>query len=191
MGHRRGLKPTARHDLPGAAPARLGIVDLQIITTLGAGLLLAIAVLGTVIPVLPGSLLAIGTLLAWGWILGSPAAWWCAGIGIGIALAGWSASTVLTGRNLKQQQIPRGSILLAIALAIVGMFVVPVVGLFAGFALGLIVGEYWRRKDFGAALRSSGAALKAMGLGVLVEFGCAALASSVWMIGVIVHFYTR
>ena len=48
-----------------------------------------------------------------------------------------------------------------------------------------------RRKDFGAALRASGSALKAMGIGVLVEFGCAALASSVWMIGVIVHFATR
>ena len=108
-----------------------------------------------------------------------------------LALAGWSASTVLTGRNLKQQKIPRGSIALALALAIVGMFVIPVLGLFLGFAEGLVLGEYARRRDFPAALRASGSALKAMGLGVLVEFGCAALASSVWMIGVIAHFATR
>lgn len=166
-------------------------MDIQIITTVLAGLLLAVAVVGTVVPVLPGSLLAIGTLLAWGWILGGPAAWWSAGIGMALALAGWSASAVLTGRNLKQQNIPRGSIALAVALAVVGMFVIPVLGLFLGFALGLVLGEFGRRKDFGAALRASGSALKAMGIGVLVEFGCAALASSVWMIGVIVHFATR
>lgn len=167
------------------------LVDIEIITTVGAGLLLVVAVLGTVLPVLPGSLLAIATLLAWGAILGSPAAWWCAGIGMGIALAGWSASTVLTGRSLARQKIPRGSIALAIALAVVGMFVIPVLGLFIGFGLGLVLGEYARRRELGAALRASGSALKAMGVGVLVEFGCAALASSVWMIGVVLHFSTR
>ena len=166
-------------------------MDIQIITTVIAGILLAVAALGTIIPVLPGSLLAVGTLLAWGWIIGSPATWWAAGIGMAIALAGWSASTVLTGRNLKQQLIPRGSVFLAIVLAIVGMFLIPVVGLFLGFGVGLLAGEYARRKNLPEALRASGSALKAMGLGMLVEFGCAALASSVWMIGVIVHFSTR
>ncbi|MFL4479465.1 DUF456 domain-containing protein [Paeniglutamicibacter sp. ORCA_105] len=166
-------------------------MDIQIITSVVAGLLLTVAVVGTIVPVLPGSLLAIGTLLAWGWILGSPAAWWCAGIGMALALAGWSASTVLTGRNLQQQKIPRGSITLGVVLAVVGMFLIPVLGLFIGFAVGLVLGEFRRRKDFPAALRASGSALKAMGVGVLVEFGCAALAASVWMIGVITHFATR
>lgn len=166
-------------------------MDIQIITSVVAGLLLTVAVVGTIVPVLPGSLLAIGTLLAWGWILGSPAAWWCAGIGMALALAGWSASTVLTGRNLQQQKIPRGSIALGIVLAVVGMFLIPVLGLFIGFAVGLVLGEFRRRKDFPAALRASGSALKAMGVGVLVEFGCAALAASVWTIGVITHFATR
>lgn len=166
-------------------------MDTQIITTVIAGLLLAVAALGTIIPVLPGSLLTLGTLLAWGWILGSGASWWSAGIGMAIALAGWSASTVLTGRNLKKQMIPRGSVFLAVVLGIVGMFVVPVLGLFLGFGVGLVVGEYSRRRNLTEALRASGSALKAMGIGVVVEFGCAALASSVWMIGVIVHFSTR
>ncbi len=166
-------------------------MDTQIITTVIAGLLLAVAALGTIIPVLPGSLLTLGTLLAWGWILGSGASWWSAGIGMAIALAGWSASTVLTGRNLKKQMIPRGSVFLAVALGIVGMFVVPVLGLFLGFGVGLLVGEYSRRRNLTEALRASGSALKAMGTGMVVEFGCAALASSVWMIGVIAHFSTR
>lgn len=166
-------------------------MDIQIITTVIAGILLAVAVLGTIIPVLPGSLLAVGALLAWGWILGSSASWWAAGIGMAIALAGWSASTVLAGRELKQQLIPRGSILLAVVLAIIGMFLIPVVGLFLGFGIGLLAGEYSRRRNLPKAVRASASVLRAMGVGMLAEFGCAALASSLWMIGVIVHFSTR
>jgi len=70
------------------------------------------------------------------------------------------------------------------------MFVIPFAGLFLGFAGGLLLGEYVRRREFRVALDSSIGALKAMGLGMLVEFLMVSLASSVWMVGVIVHFAT-
>ncbi|MEE1620903.1 DUF456 domain-containing protein [Zafaria sp. Z1313] len=166
-------------------------MDPQIVVTVIAGLLLAVAALGTVYPILPGSWLAIATLLAWAWILGSPAAWTMAALGMLVAAVGWSASAVLTGRNLKQQRIPKGSVLVALVCAVVGMFAIPVVGLFVGFGAGLLASEFARRRDFGAALRASGSALKATGIGILIEFGCAALAASLWMIGVVWHFATR
>jgi len=166
-------------------------VDTQIIVTIVAGLLLVVAAVGTVYPILPGSWLAIGALLGWGWILGSGASWTAAILGMAIAGVGWAASAVLTGRNLQRQRIPKGSIAVALACAIVGMFLIPIVGLFVGFGLGLFLSEFARRKDFGAAMRASGSALKATGIGILVEFGCAALASSVWAIGVVWHFATR
>lgn len=166
-------------------------MDLQIVYTILAGLLLVVSALGTIFPVLPGSLLAIGTLLAWGWLLGSGASWWAAGLGMAIAVLGWSASAVLTGRKLKQHAIPRGSILTALIGAIGGAFLIPVVGLFLGFAVGLFAGEAIRRREASGALASSWAALKAMGLGIVVELGCVLLASSMWVIGVVVHFATR
>ncbi|MFY9677705.1 DUF456 domain-containing protein [Glutamicibacter protophormiae] len=166
-------------------------MDLQIVYTILAGLLLVVSALGTIFPILPGSLLAMGTLLAWGWLLGSGASWWAAGLGIAIAFLGWSASAVLTGRKLKQHAIPKGSILAALIGAIAGAFLIPVVGLFLGFAVGLFVGEAIRRGETSGALASSWAALKAMGLGIVIELGCVLLASSVWMIGVITHFATR
>ena len=76
------------------------------------------------------------------------------------------------------------------AAAVAGMFLIPVVGLFVGFAAGLLVSEYARRRDLSAALGSAGAALKATGTGILIEFGLACLAASVWTIGVVVHFST-
>jgi uncharacterized protein YqgC (DUF456 family) len=166
-------------------------VDTQIVVTVVAGLLLAVAAIGTVYPVLPGSLLAIVTLTAWAWIIGSPEAWTVAVIGSVIAGVGWSASAVLTGRKLRQQQVPKRSIAVAVVSAVVGMFLIPVVGLFVGFGAGLLASEYARRRDLRAALASSAETLKATGLGILVEFGLVCLAASVWMIGVIAHFTTR
>lgn len=166
-------------------------VDAQIIYTILAGVLLVVSALGTIFPVLPGSLLAILTLLGWGWLLGSAASWWAASLGMLIAALGWSASAVLTGRKLKQHRVPRGSIFWALLGAVIGAFVIPVLGLFVGFAVGLFAGEARRHRDLGTAFDSSWAALKAMGWGILIEFGCVLLASSIWVIGLITHFATR
>jgi uncharacterized protein YqgC (DUF456 family) len=163
----------------------------DIIATIVAGILLAVAVFGTIFPVLPGSPVALVALIAWGWVLGSAVSWTAAGIGALFCCGGFSAGALLTGRRLKRQQIPRRSILVAVLAGVVGMFVIPVAGLFIGFAGGLFVSEYSRRGDFRAALTSSGDALKAMGLGMLVEFGMVFLAGSAWMIGVIVHFAAK
>ena len=165
-------------------------MGIDVTVTVVAGLLLVVALVGTVYPVLPGSLIAIVTLLAWALILGSWEAWVAGAIGALIAAAGWSASYVLTGRKLKEQQVPGRSILVAVVAGIVGLFLIPVVGLFVGFAGGLFLSEYARGGDLQSATRSSAEALKAMGLGMLVEFFMVALAGSVWTIGVIVHFTT-
>jgi uncharacterized protein YqgC (DUF456 family) len=164
---------------------------VDIVVSIVAGILLAVAAFGTIVPVLPGSPIAFVTLIAWGWLLGSAASWTTAIIGMILCALGFSASALLAGRKLKQQQIPRRSIVVAVLAGIVGMFAIPFVGLFVGFAAGLFLTEYVRRGDARAALGSSGEALKAIGLGMLVEFGLVALAGSVWMIGLIVHFATH
>ena len=79
----------------------------QIIVTIVAGILLVVAAIGTVYPLLPGSLLALVTLVVWAWIIDSWAAWTVAVIGSLLVVAGWSASAVLTGRKLKQRRSPR------------------------------------------------------------------------------------
>ena len=98
---------------------------------------------------------------------------------------------LLTGRKLRQQQIPQRSIAAAVVCAVVGMFLIPWVGLFVGFGVGLLVSEYVRSRDFRAALDSTVETLKATGTGVLVEFGMVCLAGLVWTIGAASHFATR
>lgn len=166
-------------------------MDADILVSVIAGLLLAVAAVGTVYPVLPGSPLAIGTLIGWGWVLGSTASWTAAAVAALLTAAGWAAAAVLTGRTLKRQRVPGRSIVVAMAAGIVGLFVIPFFGLFIGFAAGLLLSEYAHRRDLRAALESSLESLKAMGLGIVVEFAMVCLAASVWTIGVATHFATR
>ncbi|HJD79806.1 MAG TPA: DUF456 domain-containing protein [Corynebacterium pollutisoli] len=160
---------------------------LEAVTTGAAALLLIVGVMGTIFPILPGSLLTIGTLLVWAWVLGSTASWTAGLIGIALAVVGMSASAILTGRKMRRERIPRGPVIIGVIVGVVGIFIVPVVGLFLGFALGLLLAEYARRKDLSAAWRSSVEAMKSMGFGMLLECACASLATFAFVVGAIVH----
>ncbi|MDD7836319.1 MULTISPECIES: DUF456 domain-containing protein [Paenarthrobacter] len=160
-------------------------MNAELIVTILCGLAIAVGVVGTIIPVLPGSILIGASLLVWAiWGGAGPMGWVIFAIGMVFVVAGMAASAVLTGRKMKQHGIPNRSVLIGIVLGVVGMFVIPVVGLFVGFAVGLLLSEVQRTRNFKAALRSSGAALKATGIGMLVEFALACAAASTWIIGV-------
>ena len=105
------------------------------------------------------------------------------GTGTLFVLAGMTAGAILTGRKLKQHSIPGRSVAAGLVLGVVGMFIVPVIGLFAGFAAGLLLSEFQRTRVLRTAAASSWAALKATGLGMIAEFGLACLAASTWVIG--------
>jgi uncharacterized protein YqgC (DUF456 family) len=160
-------------------------MNAQTVVTVLCGLAILVGVAGTVIPVLPGSFLIGLSLLAWAiWGGEGVTGWVVFGVGMVFVLAGMAASAVLAGRKLKQHRIPNRSVALGIVLGIVGMLVIPVVGLFVGFAAGLLLSEVQRTRNVGTALTTSWAALKATGLGILAEFGLACLAASTWLIGV-------
>jgi uncharacterized protein YqgC (DUF456 family) len=112
-------------------------------------------------------------------------------VGGAFALAGLLAGVILTGRKLRQRRIPGRSVTVGLVLGVVGMFVIPVVGLIVGFVLGLLLSEASRLRDFRAAVSSSGEALKALGLGIVVELLLACGAASAWIIAVWAHFAMR
>lgn len=163
-------------------------MDAQVLTTIVCGPVILLGIIGTIVPVLPGSLLIVAALLGWALVLANTLGWVVFGIGAALSCTGMLAATVLTGRRLKRRNIPIRSILAGIIVGIIGIFVIPGVGLFLGFALGLLLSELARQRDLPAAAASSLAALKATGIGILTEFGCAALAGSLWVAGVWIYF---
>lgn len=169
----------------------LGSMDWEILVTVICGLAIAVGVAGVVIPILPGSILIIVALLGWALTVTSGPGWAALAVGGVLALAGLLAGTILTGRKLRQRRIPGRSVTIGLVLGVVGMFVIPVVGLIVGFVVGLLLSEAARLRDFGAALSSSGAALKALGVGILVELLLACAAGSAWVLAVWAHFAMR
>lgn len=157
----------------------------ETVVTILCGLAILLGLAGIIVPVLPGSVLIGVSLLAWAiWGGVGGAGWVVFAVAMVFVAAGMTAGAVLTGRKLKQHAIPGRSIVAGLVGGVAGMFIIPVVGLFVGFAAGLLVSEFLRTREFSTAARSSWAALKATGLGMLAEFGLACLAASTWVIGV-------
>lgn len=150
----------------------------EIIATVVTVLLIVVGTIGIIVPILPGSITILIGLIIWAVVVQAVEGWIALALGGMLVIAGMSASWVLTGNRLKQRQIPNRSLLFGVIGAIVGVFVIPVVGLFVGFLVGLLASETYRQKNLNAALESSWAAAKAMGIGILVELTCALAAAS-------------
>lgn len=144
---------------------------------------MVVGVVGTVIPVLPGLLLVWAAGIFWVWADGAGPARIAVGVLLSVLLVlGTVAKYVLPARSSRAAGAPRRTLVLAVLGAIAGFFVIPVVGMFVGFVAVLYVAELQRLGDRSVAWRSSLAALKAIGLGVLVEVATALIMVAVWVV---------
>lgn len=161
---------------------------MELAISIIVALCLVVGALGTIFPVLPGSLLIIVSLGVWGFVIGGAAGWGVFAVGALLCLVGMASSAVLTGKALKKREIPNRSIIIGAVCGLVGTFVIPVVGLFVGFAIGLWLAEWYRLQEPQAAWQSALVALKHTGIGMLIEFGCACLAIFTFAVGLLIHF---
>lgn len=155
-------------------------------TTLEALLAVVIAVglVGVLVPVLPGSVLVVAAVLVWAWATGGATAWTVAGIATLLVASGAVVKYVVPGRRLQIAGIPPTTQGAGAVLGIVGFFVVPVVGLPLGFVLGVYLAELHRlgaRRAWPSTVQS----LRAVGLSILIELAAALLASLAWVVGVL------
>lgn len=163
----------------------------DIIITLISAALIGVGAIGIIYPILPGSFAVLTGILLWGLVIRGPEGWWTLGLAGTIMIAGMLAQFLLTGKTLKQRAIPNRSILIGGICAVIGMFLIPVVGLFVGFAAGLLASETHRTSgNINSALASTGAALKSMGIGMLLEFAAALTAGTIFTIAAITYFVT-
>jgi len=148
------------------------------------GLAILVGVVGVLVPVLPGTILIAGAVLVWALQVGSLAGWLCFGAVAVLLGVGAVGKYVVPGRGLRSAGVPQTTLLVGGLLGIVGFFVIPVVGLFVGFVVGVYLSELAR---VGRALAwpSTRAALKAAGLSVLIELTAALLAAATWLVGAV------
>ena len=148
------------------------------------GAIIAVGLVGVVLPVVPGSLIIGGAITVWAYATGGAAAWLVLALAATMLVAAGVGKWFVAERHLRGAGVPRSTMVVAGLAGIVGFFVVPVVGLFVGFAGGLYAVER-RRKAHSDAWRSTVAALRATGLVLLVELAGALLAAAVWVVGAV------
>ena len=162
-------------------------MTLELIAAISV-VLVVVGVCGIVVPVLPGSLAILAGLLVWAVWGGSPFGWVVFGLGAAFVLAGMSAQYLITGRRLKERSIPNRSVVIGLVCGVVGLFVLPFLGLPIGFTAGLLASEYLRVRNLREAASTSWAALKSVGLGMLVELACALAAATTLLVGIFTSF---
>jgi uncharacterized protein len=149
--------------------------------TVVAGLLVAVGVIGILVPVLPGLILVLAGVAVWAVPRNDALGWWVLGIAAAVVVVGSIAKYLLPGRRMRESGVPTRSVVAGALLGIVGFFVIPVVGLFLGSPLGVYLAELLRLRDSSKAWPSTRAALGAVGFSLLLELATGLLAAGVWV----------
>ena len=152
--------------------------------TVLCGLMVVVGLFGIVVPVLPGTLLVLLGFLVWASEKGGTEAWTVFALAGGILVVGAVVKYAVPGRRLKAA-VPTTTLVVGGLFAIVGFFVIPVVGMLVGFPIGIYVAERVRVGPAGA-WPSTRAALGALAHSILIELVAALLATAAWIGGVAV-----
>jgi uncharacterized protein YqgC (DUF456 family) len=155
------------------------------VATLLVGVAIFVGILGIVIPVLPGAILSLAAILVWALELQSPTGWTVLAAAVVLIGASQVVKYIVPERRLRESGVPRRSMFVGVLLGIVGFFVIPVVGMFVGFPVGVYLSERQRLGGHDAAWISTKHALRATGLSILIEFIGTSLAAAVWLFAVL------
>jgi len=149
------------------------------------GIAIFVGIIGIVVPVLPGALLSWAAILVWALDEQSATGWSVLVVATVLIGASQVIKYTIPERRMREAGVPRRSTVIGVLLGIVGFLVIPVVGMFVGFPLGVYLSERQRLHAHDAALTSTKHALKATGLSILIEFVGTSLAAATWLFAVL------
>ena len=130
---------------PGGTPYGDGVpLTGSVATTVVAGLLVLVGLVGILVPVLPGPVLVVAGIAVWAVPRNDAVGWTVLGVAVGLVVLGSVLKYLLPGRRMRDAGVPGRTLVAGGLLGIVGFFVVPVVGLLLGFVLGVYLAEMAR-----------------------------------------------
>lgn len=148
------------------------------------GVVILLGLAGIVLPILPGLALTVGAVLIWALVEASALAWVVFAICFGLGAAATVIKYLIPGRKLKESGIAMSTMLVALFGAVIGFFVIPVVGAPIGFLAAIYLIQ-WRRRGRGeawpATLRTAGA----IALSIGIELAGGLLIFGVWLVAAI------
>ncbi len=147
-----------------------------------AGAVIVVGLVGIVVPLLPGTLLVAVAVVGWAAVVGETTGWGLAAAALGVLALGTVVKYAVPHRRLRASGVPTRTLAAGGLLGLVGFFVIPVVGLPVGFVAGIYFSEL-QRLGKQAAWPATVAALKAVGLSMLIELAAALMATALWVTG--------
>jgi hypothetical protein len=163
----------------------VGSTSTDGLVTLLAALMVVVGLLGIVVPVLPGLVLVLGGVFVWALAEGSTLGWAIFAVSAVVTVAGYVLQYTLPGRRMREQGVSSSTMFLALALGIVGFFVIPVVGAVVGFVLGIFVVELGRGRDSGQAWTRTKHALVAVLHSMGIELAAGLVIAALLVAGVV------
>lgn len=149
------------------------------------GLAIAVGLVGILFPILPGSLLILGAIAVWAFQVGGSAAWSVFAVATVLLIIGNVVKYSVPGKQMKTSGVPNSTLVVGAVCAVVGFFIIPVIGILIGFVVGVYAAEL-RRVGRVLAWPSTKTAIKAVGVSIAIEFLAALLAVVAWGVGVVI-----
>jgi len=153
------------------------------LATFLAALGIAVGLGGIIVPALPGLLLIVVSVGLWAVAASDPIAWWVLGLTLIAAGAGWALQFLVPGRRLRDAGVPTTTMVVGAVFGVIGVFVVPVVGLALGFVVGILLAELIRLRTLRAAWPSALHALKAALLSSGIELAAGMVIATIFAVG--------
>ncbi len=165
-------------------------------STLGVvlvALVIAVGLIGIVLPILPGGgLLVFAAIAVWAIVEAqagtghSTVAWVTLGVAAVFFVSAEVIKYVWPVRRMRAAEVGIRSLVAGGVLGLIGFFVIPVIGLVIGFVAGVYLAELASRRDYRRAWISTVHALKGVALSVGVELTGALLATITWVVGLVI-----
>lgn len=142
---------------------------------------MAIGLVGTLVPLLPGLALIWGTALVYGLVDGFGTVGTVAFVTITVLFgASLICKVVLPSRRGRSGGVPALALAIGALGAAIGFFLIPVVGLIVGAVCGVLLAEYARTRDWKVAWRGTRAVAAGVGLAIALEVAAGLLMVLAW-----------
>ncbi|MDH4118418.1 MAG: DUF456 domain-containing protein [Acidimicrobiia bacterium] len=154
----------------------------ELLIVLLTGITILVGVAGTLVPVIPGLFLVWGVMALYGVLTGfGPAGWTAMALASVLVGLGLYLNVRIPQRAASGTGLSIAGQLLAVALAVVGFFAIPIVGAGVGFALGVYLIRLRSTKDSSEAWASTKTTLMSMLRASAAQALCGLGMFAVWL----------
>lgn len=140
-------------------------------------LAIVVGVVGIVVPILPGVMLIAAAVGIWAV---TEQVWWLLAVVILLAIGSTVAKFAIPARATHASASTAALAIGALG-ALVGFFVIPVVGAIVGFLVGVLATEAYRQRDLELAAQATWSSAKSIGLTMVVEMAAALIMAGLWV----------